>query len=44
MGNKRIPFEPDKLYHVYNHGNGSECLFRSDENYYYFLKKYAQYL
>lgn len=44
MGNKRIPFEPDKMYHVYNHGNGNENIFRSDENYYYFLKKYAQYV
>jgi len=44
MGNKRIPLEPDKMYHVYNHANGSECLFRSEENYHYFLKKYAQYI
>ncbi|PSR54936.1 hypothetical protein AHMF7605_16210 [Adhaeribacter arboris] len=44
MANKRIPFEPDKMYHVYNQGNGGESIFRSDENYYYFLKKYAQYI
>jgi putative transposase len=44
MANKRIPFEPDKMYHVYNHAIGSECLFRSEENYHYFLKKYAQYI
>ncbi len=32
---------PAKYYHIYNHAIGSENLFRSDENYYYFLKKYA---
>ena len=41
MANKRIPLEPDKYYHIYNKGNGSENIFRSDDNFYYFLKKYA---
>ncbi len=31
--------EPGKLYHVYTHANGFENLFRSDENYRYFLKR-----
>ena len=44
MGNKRIPFEPDKMYHVYHHANGDDCLFRSEENYHYFLKKYTLYI
>lgn len=35
---------PETVYHVYNHANGSENLFRSDENYYYFLRKYAEYI
>ncbi|PIQ48234.1 MAG: hypothetical protein COW03_11310 [Cytophagales bacterium CG12_big_fil_rev_8_21_14_0_65_40_12] len=36
-------FEPDRYYHVVNHAVGSENLFRSDDNYRYFLKKYAIY-
>jgi len=44
MGNKRIPMEPGKMYHVYNHGNAQDNLFRCEENYIYFLKKYAQYI
>ena len=31
----------NNYYHIYNHANGSENLFRADENYEYFLKKYA---
>ena len=36
-------FEPDSYYHIVNHAVGTENLFRSDENYLYFLQKYAQY-
>lgn len=36
-------FEPDSYYHIVNHAVGSENLFRTDDNYRYFLKKYAQY-
>ncbi len=32
--------EPGKCYHLYTHANGSENLFRSDENYRYFLERY----
>ncbi len=35
---------PGEVYHLYNHANGSENLFRSDENYHYFLRKYAEYI
>ena len=28
-------------YHIYNRGNNWETLFRSDENYRYFLKLYT---
>ncbi|PKQ67683.1 hypothetical protein [Raineya orbicola] len=38
------PLLPETVYHVYNHANGSENLFRCDENYYYFLRKYAEYI
>lgn len=44
MGNKREPFEPGCFYHVYNHGNGSDDIFRCDENYEYFLEKYAEHM
>ncbi|TVR80017.1 MAG: hypothetical protein EA412_05325 [Chitinophagaceae bacterium] len=44
MGNKRIPFEPGKVYHVYNHGNGDDNIFRQEKNYYRFLEKYNQHL
>jgi len=32
------------VYHIYNQCNGSEKLFREDENYRYFLKKMKRYL
>ncbi|OFY85055.1 MAG: hypothetical protein A3F72_04740 [Bacteroidetes bacterium RIFCSPLOWO2_12_FULL_35_15] len=44
MGNKRIPLEPENYYHIYDHSNGSDNLFRNEDNYLYFLKKYAEYL
>src|SRR5699024_4405395 len=44
MGNKRIPFEPNTVYHVYNHGNAEDNIFREEDNYYYFLKRYAHYI
>ena len=44
MSNQRIPFEPGKYYHVYNHGNGDDNIFKSEGNYLYFLQKYSQYL
>jgi putative transposase len=35
---------PDGIYHVYNHAVSTDNLFRTDENYLFFLKKYAQYI
>lgn len=35
------PLEAGVHYHIYNRGNNRETLFRSDENYRYFLKLYA---
>ena len=37
-------FECDKSYHVYNRTNNKELLFRSDDNYYYFLKQLDFYI
>ena len=34
----------DTFYHIYNHANGNENLFRTDENYYYFLKRFGFYI
>ena len=34
---------PNRLYHLYTHANGSENLFRSDENFRYFLKRYKEF-
>ncbi len=37
-------FEPDTYYHVVNHAVGNENLFRTEENYRHFLKRYAVYM
>lgn len=36
--------EPNKLYHVYTHANGFENLFKSQENYRYFLQRYQYFI
>ncbi len=36
--------EPGKYYHLYTHANGTENLFRSDENFRYFLNQYQKYI
>ena len=36
--------QPEKLYHIYNHANGSENLFRETENYLYFLRQWGKYI
>jgi putative transposase len=41
---KREALLPEKIYHIINHANGSENLFRSNENYRYFLEKYTEYI
>ena len=38
------PFYPDSFYHIYNRANGSDRLFISEDNYYYFLKKIQKYI
>jgi putative transposase len=44
MQNKYEILQPETTYHIYNRANGSEKLFRSDENYRYFLRQYQQYI
>ena len=36
--------EACKTYHLYTHANGSENLFRKDENFRYFLKRYVEFI
>ncbi len=36
--------EPNCFYHILNHANGSENIFREDENYRFFLEKYDLYI
>lgn len=37
-------FEPERVYHIYTHANGSENLYREEGNYRYFLKKYVEHI
>ena len=39
-----IPLEPNNKYHIFNESVGSERLFRNDDNYAYFLKKFNEYI
>ena len=39
--NYHIPLMPGKAYHLFNRAIGNEKLFRTRENYFYFLQKYA---
>jgi putative transposase len=39
-----MEFEPENYYHVYNKSINRELLFRSDENQYFFLRRYNHYL
>ncbi len=36
--------EPGQTYHIYNHANGDENLFREPDNYRYFLKQYQKHV
>lgn len=44
MSNKRIPFENNCVYHVYNHGNAEDIIFRENKNYKFLLKCYQKYI
>lgn len=44
MGNKRKSFEPQTVYHAYNHGDAEDLVFKEDTNYNFFLKKYQKYI
>ena len=38
------PLKPNKIYHIYNHVNGNENLFRENKNYGFFFEKYKKYI
>lgn len=38
------PLQPGTSYHIFNHANGFENVFREPENYRYFMEKYQLYI
>ncbi len=38
------PLQPNTTYHIFNHANGFENVFREPENYRFFLEKYLKYI
>ena len=38
------PLQPDRSYHIFNHANGFENIFRIEANFNYFLEKYRLYI
>lgn len=44
MFDQRYGMQPETYYHIYNHANGSENLYRSAENYRYFLQQWSKYV
>jgi len=44
MSQKKIPLEPAKYYHIYNHANGFENIFYDDDDKILFLDKYKEYI
>jgi putative transposase len=39
-----VPLSPDTSYHIFNHANGFENIFRIEGNFNYFLEKYRLYI
>jgi len=44
MRDYKSKLEPGRFYHIYNRANGSERMFRNNENYKYFLRRYKKYI
>ena len=36
--------QPNTSYHIFNHANGFENVFREDENFRFFLEKYREFI
>lgn len=43
MQTRSIQIYPDRFYHIYNRGNNKQRIFRTDENYRFFLAKLWKY-
>ncbi len=41
MGIPHISLEAGGVYHIYNHAVGSDDIFREDENYLFFMRKFS---
>ena len=37
-------FDSEQFYHIYNHANGTDNLFRNDDNFNFFLLQWAKYI
>lgn len=44
MAQPRITLESGNTYHIWTHANGNENLFRCDENFRYFLRRYQHHV
>lgn len=44
MPNPQPKLETGAFYHIYNRANGSEKMFLSDDNYYYFLRRFQYFV
>jgi len=44
MPQPRVKLQPELMYHIWTHANGNEYLFRTEENYQYFLEKYLHHI
>lgn len=44
MTNYQTPLYPEHYYHLFNHAVGNELLFRNNENYFFFLRKFKEYI
>jgi REP element-mobilizing transposase RayT len=44
MSNTKAILSSDSIYHIYNRANGNELIFKTEDNYRYFLQKYDSYI
>ncbi|MFK5857452.1 MAG: hypothetical protein QM503_15085 [Bacteroidota bacterium] len=38
------PLLPEQIYHIYNHSNGNDLLFKDDKNYVFFLARFRKFI
>ena len=44
MADSKTPLEANRNYHIYNHAVGNELLFKTEDNYRFFLERVKKYL